>query len=79
MKNEVCDIKWLKINNISANVFPDGKDGKPINDFIEVPDNQTQGKMVELGYKIKGKLDSSSTGVKFENKNMKITFVHHEG
>ena len=41
---------------ISATVFPDGKDGKPVNDFIEVPDNQTQARMVELGYKVKNKL-----------------------
>jgi hypothetical protein len=40
---------------ISAQVFPDGKDGKPVNDFIEVPDHPTRFKAVEGGYKIKGK------------------------
>ena len=38
---------------ISANVFPGGKDGKPVNDFIDVPDYQTRLKAVELGYKVK--------------------------
>ena len=49
---ELLDAKKV----ISANIFPDGKDGKPVNDFIEVEDNITQGKMVELGYKVKRKL-----------------------
>jgi len=41
---------------ISAQVFPDGKDGKPINDFIEVPDHLIRLRAVELGYKVKKKL-----------------------
>ena len=48
---------------ISANVYASGKDGKPVNDFIEVPDNQTQSKMVELGYKIKDKVPSQRTDI----------------
>lgn len=40
---------------ISAQVFPGGKDGKPVNDFIEVPDHQVRLKAVEVGYKVKDK------------------------
>ena len=51
--------KVLRVHNqgleankvISAPVFPGGKDGKPINDFIEVPDWQSRAKFVEMAYK----------------------------
>jgi len=51
--------KILRVHNqgleankvISAQVFPGGKDGKPINDFIEVPDWQSRAKFVEMAYK----------------------------
>jgi hypothetical protein len=54
----------LKANKvISAQIFPDGKNGKPINDFIDVPDHPTRLKAVELGYKLKKKLnDDEGTG-----------------
>lgn len=46
---------------MSANVYANGKEGKPVNDFIEVDDNQTQIKAVELGYKIKDKMPTTRT------------------
>ena len=44
---------------ISARIV--GKDAdEGTDDFIDVPDNQTQAKMVELGYKVKGRLKDTN-------------------
>ena len=39
---------------ISAKVFPDGRDGMPVDDFIEVPDWNSRLRAAEVAAKIKG-------------------------
>ena len=50
---------------ISANVYPGGRNSKPINDFIEVSDQPTRLKAVELGYKVKGKMTNVQINQQF--------------
>lgn len=59
---------------ISAQVFPDGKDGKPINDFIEVPDYAIRLKAVELGYKLRGKLSNNDDNGNADNRQVNFNF-----
>ena len=60
---------------MSANVYASGKEGKPVNDFIEVDDNQTQIKAVELGYKIKDKMPTSRTDLTSKGEKIASIFA----
>lgn len=48
---------------ISANVYPDGKTGKPVNDFIEVEDHPTRLKAAEIASKLKNKFPAEKPGI----------------
>lgn len=49
---------------ISAQVFPDGKDGKPVNDFIEVPDYRVQLDTLKDVNKLQGEYPAEEHNVK---------------